>query len=58
MRLGDKAVDNVETLEEEFSKLDETKPDHVLLFIRRGISTAFLELEPAWEEAEEEDAEN
>lgn len=41
-------VGNVEALEKRMKSLAKEKPRHVTFFVRRGIHTVFVELEPAW----------
>jgi serine protease Do len=43
-----KAVPDVKSLEERMKSIAQEKPRHVTLFVRRGIHTVFVEMEPAW----------
>lgn len=44
------AVSDVHSLESLMKELADTKPERVVLYVRRGIHTLFLEIEPRWEE--------
>jgi len=46
--VGDQQVDGIDTLKRLMKDIGERKPTRVKLFIKRGIYTAFLELEPKW----------
>src|SRR5439155_22592783 len=41
-------VQTVADLREHMKKIAETKPRHVVFFVRRSVHTLFLELEPDW----------
>jgi serine protease Do len=41
-------IDNVEMLRKKMEQIAERKPDVVVMKVKRGIHTAFLELEPNW----------
>jgi serine protease Do len=41
-------VQSVKELRERMKQVEETKPARVVFFVRRGLSTTFLELEPLW----------
>jgi S1-C subfamily serine protease len=43
-----RAVPDVKSLEERMKSIAQEKPRHVTLFVRRGIHTVFVEMEPAW----------
>ncbi len=47
-RIGGEAVRDVEHLEAIMQRIVEAKPKRVVFFVRRGIHTAFIELEPDW----------
>jgi S1-C subfamily serine protease len=42
------AIDNVEMLRKKMEQIAERKPGVVVMKVKRGIHTAFLELEPNW----------
>jgi serine protease Do len=42
------SVDSIETLKRVMKEVSQSKPQRVKVFIKRGIYTAFLELEPKW----------
>jgi S1-C subfamily serine protease len=42
------AVEKTAALSQQMKQIADTKPERVVFFIRRGIHTLFLELEPAW----------
>src|SRR5262249_32883544 len=42
------AVEKTAALNQQMKQIADTKPERVVFFIRRGIHTLFLELEPAW----------
>jgi serine protease Do len=44
-------VRSVDDLKARLQKVAETRPDRVVLFVRRGVHTLFLEIEPAWPNA-------
>jgi len=46
--VDDQEVDSIETLKRLMKDVSDRKPSRVKLFIKRGIYTAFLELEPKW----------
>ncbi len=43
-----KPVANVADLREQMKRVEQTKPARVVVFVRRGIHTHFVELEPIW----------
>jgi serine protease Do len=43
-----KTVDSTETLKTLIAEIDKQKPTHITLFVRRGITTRHIELEPIW----------
>jgi S1-C subfamily serine protease len=43
-----KPVESVESLKSVLAAVEENRRSPVVLFIRRGIATRFIELEPAW----------
>lgn len=54
------SVDGVETdkvakLEHLLNEAVETQADRIVLFVRRGIRTMYLQIEPRWEDPEEID---
>ena len=46
--LADEATSDIATLEGAVKKLEKEKPRFVLLFVRRGVNTMYLEVEPDW----------
>jgi serine protease Do len=48
-----KTVRDVKELEKVLRPLKEKKPDDVVFFVRRGVQTLFVELQPRWGEAKE-----
>jgi serine protease Do len=48
MTVNGQAVDSIAALKTQLAALRESKPRRVPVFIRRGIYTMFLELEPKW----------
>lgn len=48
-----KAVRDVKELERELKPLKEKKPGEVVFFVRRGVHTVFVEVQPAWVEPKE-----
>ena len=48
-----KTVRDVKELEKELKPVKETKPGEVVLFVRRGLQTLFVELQPTWVEPKE-----
>jgi len=46
--IGGQPTDSIGSLKQVLSKLKEEKPRRVMLFIKRGVRTYFLELEPKW----------
>jgi serine protease Do len=48
LSIGGEATDSIATLKGTLAKLKADKPRRVSLFIKRGIRTQFLELEPKW----------
>ena len=46
--VGGRSVDSIDTLRAVMKDVSQKKPQRVKLFIKRGIYTAFLELEPKW----------
>jgi S1-C subfamily serine protease len=53
LRIGGKEVNDVGELEAALEELGRTRPRHVVFFVRRGVHTLYLELEPDWERAGE-----
>jgi serine protease Do len=43
-----KSVDSIETLKTIVEEINRTKPTHITFFVRRGINTRLIELEPTW----------
>jgi serine protease Do len=43
-----KSVDSVDSLKPILADLEKKQPSHLILFVRRGISTCYIELEPTW----------
>lgn len=50
--MAGRPVPDVETLERVMNELAESRPDAVVLKVLQGIRTAFLEVEPTWDDAE------
>ena len=48
MALDGKRISTVAELEKMLKQFRETKPRRVVFFVRRGIHTCYLELEPKW----------
>src|SRR5215470_6926713 len=48
-----KPVRDVKELEKELKPLKEKKPGEVVLFVRRGLQTLFVEMQPTWVEPKE-----
>jgi serine protease Do len=48
LSIDGQTIQSVADLREQMKKIAQTKPQRVVFFIRRGIHTAFLELEPDW----------
>jgi len=48
-----KAVHNVKELEGLLRPVKEKKPGHLTFFVKRGVQTTFLELQPTWGDARE-----
>lgn len=48
LSIADKPVENIATLKTILAQLRDTKPRRVAFFIRRGVHTKFLEVEPRW----------
>jgi serine protease Do len=51
LEVGGKSVKNVDEFEKLMKELREKKPRHVVFFVRRGVHTVYLELEPDWANA-------
>lgn len=52
LEVAGRPVPDVETLERVMNELAESRPDAVVLKVLQGIRTAFLEVEPTWDDAE------
>ena len=48
-----KTVRDVKELEKELKPVKERKPAEVVLFVRRGVQTLFVEMQPTWVEPKE-----
>jgi len=48
-----KTVRDVKELERVLRPIKEKKPDEVVFFVRRGVQTHFVEVQPTWGEAKE-----
>jgi serine protease Do len=46
--INGKTVDSIETLKSLVEDINKQKPTHITLFVRRGITTRLIELEPTW----------
>jgi serine protease Do len=46
--INGKTVDSIETLKSLVEDINKAKPTHITLFVRRGITTRLIELEPTW----------
>ena len=49
--VNDEPIATIEDLERVMAVVDETKPKAVVLQVKRGIGSVFLELEPNWDTA-------
>lgn len=43
-----KTVESIESLKKIVEDINQTKPTHITFFVRRGITTRLIELEPTW----------
>jgi serine protease Do len=43
-----KTVESIESLKKIIEEINQTKPTHITFFVRRGITTRLIELEPTW----------
>ncbi len=43
-----KHIDSIDTLRKIVEEIDRNKPTHITFFVRRGISTRLIEIEPTW----------
>jgi S1-C subfamily serine protease len=48
LAVGPKSVNDVAALETAMTELAGKKPKHVVFFVRRGVHTMYLEIEPDW----------
>ena len=46
--INGKPIDSIETLKTLIEQINKDKPTHITLFVRRGIITRLIELEPTW----------
>jgi hypothetical protein len=46
-------VREVKELEQVLRPIEAKKPGNVVFFVRRGVQTLFVELQPRWDEAKE-----
>ena len=46
--INGKPVDSIDTLKAIIEEINQQKPNHITLFVRRGITTRHIELEPTW----------
>ncbi|MFM2170801.1 MAG: hypothetical protein RI957_1030 [Verrucomicrobiota bacterium] len=46
--INGKDVDSIEALNSIVEEINRTKPSHITFFVRRGITTRLIELEPTW----------
>ncbi len=51
LEIGGKPTPDVDTVEQLLTAASEAKVDRVVFFVRRGIHTMYLELEPSWDGA-------
>ncbi|MEI6675438.1 MAG: PDZ domain-containing protein [Verrucomicrobiota bacterium] len=48
MSIGDKSTDSIKTLKTQLEELEKAKCSLFVLFVKRGIHTRYIELEPTW----------
>ncbi len=48
MSIDDKATDSIKTLKTQLEELEKSKRSPFVLFVKRGITTRYIELEPTW----------
>lgn len=48
LSINDQTVDSIPALKTLLAKTEKERPDHVVLFVRRGIVSRYIELEPVW----------
>ncbi len=48
LQVDGEAVDSIPALKSRLAKIEKERPDQVVFFVRRGIVTRYLEVEPAW----------
>jgi C-terminal processing protease CtpA/Prc len=53
LAIDGKTVRDVKELEQMLRPMKERKPDEVVFFVRRGVQTLFVEMQPAWVEPKE-----
>ncbi|MFP4355198.1 MAG: PDZ domain-containing protein [Phycisphaerae bacterium] len=49
IQIDGKTVDNIRTLETIMGQLAEKQPRRIVFFVKRGVATAYLEVEPDWD---------
>jgi serine protease Do len=47
-KIDGKAISSIAELKASIEKINEAKPSHITFFVRRGITTRMIELEPTW----------
>jgi serine protease Do len=47
-KIDGKAISSIAELKSSIEKINEAKPSHITFFVRRGITTRMIELEPTW----------
>ena len=53
LAVGGKTVRDVKELEKELKPIREAKPGEVVFFVRRGVQTLYVEVQPTWVEPKE-----
>ena len=50
LKVNNKKIFDISGMTELMSQVHQEKPEHIIFFVKRGIHTLFLELEPEWEQ--------
>jgi serine protease Do len=50
LKVNNKKIFDIYGMTELMSQVHQEKPEHIIFFVKRGIHTLFLELEPEWEQ--------
>ena len=48
--MNNNKIFDISGMTELMSQVHQEKPEHIIFFVKRGIHTLFLELEPEWEQ--------